>query len=283
VGAPERTEAEVKSIIASASALLLSGTAMAMPAPTVQSYGAGTYAWAASPQAMQAAWTGAMDYTEAASWTGDKPTEFSDAQIAEKDAWVASHPVGSDMAAVKTSADDKPMEFSDAQIAEKDLWVAAHPAGTDSWAEKPVADGQGGPFEPVATAEASSWPACDPGPGDDRCIQLYEPGVRGAYAQWSAGRERMAMGGPLEAVSADKAVVATHPTMEPTGVTVAKTDMAMDHANMVDATRTAEEMQSASVYGKTDTTYTGVGGPLEEVRDYPLCRSRSDDRCQQGS
>ena len=170
----------MKSILVSASALLLSGTAMAMPAPTVQSYGAGTYAWAASPEMIHAAWTGAMDYAEASHWTGDKPTEFSDAQIAEKDAWVAAHPMGSDMAAAKLSTDDKPMEFSDAQIAEKDAWVAAHPAGSDSWAEKPVADGQGGPYEPVATADATSWPACDPGPGDDRCIQLYEAGVSGA-------------------------------------------------------------------------------------------------------
>ncbi len=245
----------MKSIMFGATALLLSGSAMAASAPTVATYGMGTYSWTATPQLSQAAWTGAMTYDEAAAWTADKPVALTDAQIAEKEAWLAANPMdaSADMAETGTTATEKPV------------------AG---------ADGQGGPYEPVA---ATSWPACDPGPGDDRCIQLYEPGVRGAYAQWSAGRETVAMGGPYEPVSTDKAMVGADPTTEPTGVRVAKADMAMDHSNMVDATRTAEEMQNASVYGKVEPVYTGVGGPLEEVRDYPRCRSRSDDRCQQGS
>ena len=36
--------------------------------------------------------------------------------------------------------------------------------------------GVGGPLEEVA---ATSYPPCRPGPGDDRCIQLYERGVTG--------------------------------------------------------------------------------------------------------
>ncbi|WP_166036674.1 hypothetical protein [Sphingosinicella sp. YJ22] len=245
----------MKSILFGATALLLSGSAMAASAPTVATYNMGTYSWTAAPQLAQAAWTGAMTYDEAAAWTADKPMALTDAQIAEKEAWVAANPMAASTD-VAAKLDNKPMES---------------------------ADGQGGPYEPVANANMSSWPACDPGPGDDRCIQLYEPGVRGAYAQWSAGRERMAMGGPYEPVTSDKAAVGAEPTTEPTGVRVAKADMAMDHANMVSDTRTAEEMQNASVYGKVDETHTGVGGPLEEVRDYPRCRSRSDDRCQQGS
>lgn len=240
----------MKSIMFGATALLLGGTAMAASAPTVTTYRASTYSWTATPQLSQAAWTGAMTYDEAAAWTADKPMALTDAHIAEKDAWVAANPM--DMS-TDVAVTDKPVDS---------------------------ADGQGGPYEPVA---ATSWPACDPGPGDDRCIQLYEPGVRSAFAQWSAGRERVAMGGPYEPVSTDKAVVGANPTTEPTGVRVAKADMAMDHVNMTSDTRTAEEMQNASVYGKTDATYTGVGGPLEEVRHYPRCRSRSDDRCQQGS
>ena len=241
----------MKSIFFGATALLLSSSAMAASAPTVATYGASTYSWTATPQLNQAAWTGAMTYDEAAAWTADKPAVLTAAQVAEKEAWVAANPMdaSTDMATMS----DKPVD---------------------------AADGQGGPYEPVA---AASWPACDPGPGDDRCIQLYERGVRGAYAQWSAGRENVAMGGPYEPVSTDKTMVGAGPTTEPTGVRVAKSDMAMDHANMISDTRTAEEMQSASAYGKTDAVYTGVGGPLEEVRDYPRCRSRSDDRCQQGS
>lgn len=245
----------MKSILFGATALLLSGSAMAASAPTVATYNMGTYSWTAAPQLGQAAWTGAMTYDEAAAWTADKPMALTDAQIAEKEAWVAANPMAASTD-VAAKLDNKPLAS---------------------------ADGQGGPYEPVASADTTSWPACDPGPGDDRCIQLYEPGVRGAYAQWSAGRERLAMGGPLEPVTSDKAAVGAEPTTEPTGVRVAKADMAMDHTNMVNATRTAEEMQNASVYGKVEPVYTGVGGPLEEVRDYPRCRSRSDDRCQQGS
>ena len=45
---------------------------------------------------------------------------------------------------------------------------------------------------------------CRPGPGDDRCIQLYERGVRLAYARWQRihttdRAARLAMGGPEEA------------------------------------------------------------------------------------
>src|SRR5690348_4021545 len=43
-----------------------------------------------------------------------------------------------------------------------------------------------------------------PGPGDDRCIQLYERGVRSAYARWRRDRDtrtEVAMGGPDEPVA----------------------------------------------------------------------------------
>lgn len=70
----------------------------------------------------------------------------------------------------------------------------------------------GGPFEaaedrPVAVSSIN-YPPCDPGPGDDRCIQLYEPGVRQALASWThetgglAGSQ-VAMGGPFEPAETD--------------------------------------------------------------------------------
>jgi len=42
----------------------------------------------------------------------------------------------------------------------------------------------------VAAAEApqATYRPCQPGPGDDRCIQLYERGVRSAYAGWQQRR-----------------------------------------------------------------------------------------------
>ena len=70
--------------------------------------------------------------------------------------------------------------------------------------------GSGGPYEEIADSEATRWPPCRPGPGDDRCIQLYERGVRTAYAQWLAEPvaakpdhlSPAALGGPIEARTA---------------------------------------------------------------------------------
>lgn len=292
----------MKIILASASAFLLGSSALAASFPTTTSYPAGSYAWAANPMLTDAAWSGAMSYAEAANWTGDKPMQLSEAQIAEKQVWLVSNGMGStDLATV----DGKTAELNFAQTAEKDMWLASNavqqvnmdmagkPWTGETFASKPAEiefNGVGGPDE-SAEAERTSWPACDPGPGDDRCIQLYEPGVRGAFAQWSAGREQMAMGGPEEPVgkdamvmssvdmsapTLDKPVVGTQPTTEPTGVQVAKASSPFEHASMSSDVLTAEQMRSGPVY-------TGVGGPLEEVRDYPRCRSRSDDRCQQGN
>jgi hypothetical protein len=53
---------------------------------------------------------------------------------------------------------------------------------------------------------AQNYPACRPGPGDDSCIQLYEPGVQVALASWTqptgglADGTQTAMGGPYEPV-----------------------------------------------------------------------------------
>jgi hypothetical protein len=75
--------------------------------------------------------------------------------------------------------------------------------------------GVGGPDEAVQVASAElaprpaagNYPPCRPGPGDDNCIQLYEPGVREQLASWNqptgglAGVEtQTAMGGPYEPV-----------------------------------------------------------------------------------
>jgi hypothetical protein len=76
----------------------------------------------------------------------------------------------------------------------------------DPDAEQASLTGMGGPEEPVEMA-ATAAPAapvgyrpCRPGPGDDNCIQLYEPGVREALASWTPRTEAVAMGGPYEPV-----------------------------------------------------------------------------------
>ena len=50
--------------------------------------------------------------------------------------------------------------------------------------------GVGGPIETAAAETAPrpaahNYPPCSPGPGDDNCIQLYEPGVAVALASWT--------------------------------------------------------------------------------------------------
>lgn len=147
-----------------------------------------------SVSSLYGAFEGAMSYEEASAFTGDKNEALTATQVSEKQSWLA-----------QSDATD------DTQMA----------------AGKGKMDGQGGPFEAAdADSERTAWPACRPGPGDDRCIQLHEPGVRRAYAQWSAGRARMGMGGPEEPVTA-KADTATGPTTEPTGVRVDKAAMEM--------------------------------------------------------
>lgn len=61
-------------------------------------------------------------------------------------------------------------------------------------------------YAPVADAASApvTYRPCRPGRGDDRCIQLYERGVRASYARWlrdrgvRGDRTEVAMGGPVE-------------------------------------------------------------------------------------
>jgi len=116
-----------------------------------------------------------------------------------------------------------------------DLDLAVDPAGVpDSAPQGDAIDttyAVGGPDEEAGTAPtliaaadtsprpaAQNYPACAPGPGDDNCIQLYEPGVRTALAAWTqptgglaepgqamasaeqAGEDANGVGGPYEPV-----------------------------------------------------------------------------------
>jgi hypothetical protein len=59
-----------------------------------------------------------------------------------------------------------------------DETLAASAQGTGAGAG--AYTGMGGPLEEVTPVKASSdYPPCRPGPGDDRCIQLYERGISG--------------------------------------------------------------------------------------------------------
>lgn len=141
------------------------------------------------------------------------------------------------------------------------------PVDTMDWT---TAYGEAAPMDsaPVQTAALDltprpamqNYPACEPGPGDDSCIQLYEPGVRVALANWTGetggfqdGETRLAMGGPDEAGEIGY----------------------------------AEPIQSAAV----DTAdpamppeaeiYEGMGGPVAETGYPPCSGAAGDDRCIQ--
>ena len=62
-----------------------------------------------------------------------------------------------------------------------------------------------GPAAAAPESAAVTYRPCRPGPGDDRCIQLYERGVPASYARWLRGRghgpaptQVAAVGGPVE-------------------------------------------------------------------------------------
>ena len=121
-----------------------------------------------------------------------------------------------------------------------------------AWYDGKDHQGMGGPLEEVETTVANAtdpatrnYPPCrGPGPGDDNCIQLYEPGVR---AQLAASQSATGMGGPLEEV--DKPV-------KPVG----------DGSIVQD--------------GKPDAK-PAVGGPVEARSGYPPCSATVTDSCIQ--
>lgn len=86
-----------------------------------------------------------------------------------------------------------PVDTADAETA--DTVEVADPVDAEA-ADTGEADagteGVGGPIETADAAAATAprpaahnYPACSPGPGDDNCIQLYEPGVEVALASWT--------------------------------------------------------------------------------------------------
>ena len=169
-------------------------------------------------------------------------------------------------------------------------------AAYDSAAAEPVAmsdkaSGQtamGGPAEEGAVTTASLTPRpattnyapCEPGPGDDRCIQLYEPGVRAQLASWNAPTGGLAdhsattaMGGPYEPVQdhADASAAA--------GMGVSQ-DMAMSKDEVVESW--SGDAGQTEIAAHDSSAYQGVGGPTEMQTGYPPCEpGAGDDRCIQ--
>ncbi|WP_114951805.1 hypothetical protein [Sphingosinicella terrae] len=188
------------------------------------------------------------------------------------------------------------------QTAAADSWSSdlasakySSPGTTDA-----MQTGVGGPADPdgnLAGADltsrpaAQNYPPCEPGPGDDRCIQLYERGVRAQLASWNSatggladGAVTTAMGGPYEPIQ-------HHSDAYATGTSNASGSMASSSANgdgMIDAGmgETAElgtaQGYSSEVAAFDASAHQGVGGPVEVQSDYPACEpGPGDDRCIQ--
>jgi len=134
--------------------------------------------------------------------------------------------------------------------------------------------GMGGPLEEANAGTVSltprpattSYPPCDPGPGDDSCIQLYEPGVRAQLASWNRetgglvdGAATNAMGGPYEPLESD-------------------IELAMNGDGVADS----GVGETSDVEVAHHTTATGMGGPIESQSGYPACDpGPGDDSCIQ--
>jgi hypothetical protein len=166
-----------------------------------------------------------------------------------------------------------------------DPGVKAPPAKAEAASASWIADDQI-LAETTPQAAAGNYPPCSPGPGDDHCIQLYEPGVRAQLAAWDRATgtlaENSATDEPADtALAAEMGAAGTYTGMggpeEP-----ADGSLAMNGDGVVDATLGETAADEGAAAG-----YTGVGGPLEEVADvatteYPPCSpGPGDDRCIQ--
>jgi hypothetical protein len=246
--------------------------------------------------------------SSALAWAADKPADTNvkavtigakAADLVKAADWAKESKQAVKPAAL--TADEEAILLAKKGAGDPDLDLAAKPG--EIQAEPAMAEaGVGGPEEPLETASAAdltprpathNYPPCSPGPGDDNCIQLYEPGVRQQLASWTrptgglAGADETQMaaagagteagvGGPYEPLEES-----TELAMNGDG----SIDGAMGEVSGDEALTTEDGVAGASA---DSSAYTGMGGPLEEVApvqsttDYPPCRpGPGDDRCIQ--
>ena len=141
--------------------------------------------------------------------------------------------------------------------------------------------GMGGPVETAATG----YPPCDPGPGDDRCIQLYERGVHSALAQWKGTEAEVGMGGPYEPAPEGKPAPDDHQGMDHGAHGTGAPAPHAGHGTAATGTQGKPPAPPESTTeGEADATGKpgAVGGPFEPAASYPPCRpGPGDDRCIQ--
>lgn len=226
-------------------------------------------------------------------------------QKAQSDSW---KPVYADVKGPVTptgAAPEKTLASDELAYAEQppepidstDPVATGDPAGTGApvdTLDSTTAFGETSTPAPVQTAAldlsprpaAQNYPACEPGPGDDSCIQLYEPGVQTALASWSGttggfagdGAVQMAMGGPDDEPALDDHLADA--TMTDDSAAPVKTAYADETASAPVETAMAEP-DPAIPAANGEPAYTGMGGPEMETGYPPCSGSASDDRCIQ--
>ena len=177
---------------------------------------------------------------------------------------------------VETASVGKTPSNAEVQIAMADFKSKDDVGGVLMASADDAYTGMGGPLE-----EAASYPPCDPGPGDDRCIQLYERGVPEALAAWKGADSNVGMGGPYEP-AADNA----KPAASAEGVSAKTADtMPADSGDHGAHGSMPESTMDTTPAGKTGvtaaTTPGAIGGPVEQRTGYPACSATVTDSCIQ--
>jgi hypothetical protein len=142
----------------------------------------------------------AVDVDKAdAGWVADEDADAAQAKLAAYDAATAGDAALVQPASLETGFSDDTTYDAAAPAESADV--------TDMGGSSEAMNLAAADVTPQAAAQ--NYPACRPGPGDDRCIQLYEPGVREELASWTqptggfagASDTQVAMGGPYEPVA----------------------------------------------------------------------------------
>jgi hypothetical protein len=256
-------EAMMKKILLTAAALTLGTSALAWT-PKVDTVDASSAA-AAKPSDALVPWSNEYG-------SGLKSATFGSYEAAKSAtaglASAASYHVdtGTKLAALDQGVKD----------ADQMAW-ADSPADTAGYAMAKDLGAMGGPVE-------DAWPACRPGPGDDRCIQLYEPGVGESLAALKTSAE-VGMGGPFEPAPADAKPADTmdhdtmdHGTMGHDSGASAKVETPLTEAEAaaaIAAKGPATPEPQGTAPGK------GIGGPTEARTGYPACSATVTDSCIQ--
>ena len=267
----------MKKMVMTAAALMLGTSALAWtPAEDAHLQALETqradYSAEKSPLAFSGKGMMKAESVDASSWSA-KTEEFGMTSLAK---WSGDATVQTASASTEAkTADDDGIVIAEADFKSKDDVGGIQTAAVDM--TQPT--GMGGPIE-----TGTGWPACSPGPGDDRCIQLYEPGVLPSFTAWKATDVSVAMGGPLEpAPAAAKPQATEHQGMDHGSVgSHADHDMSAKTATS-DSEPAADTGDATAKPAATAGTAPGaIGGPVEQRTGYPPCRpGEGDDRCIQ--